>query len=444
MNSIDIKNLLDTINHSFTLFIVFPIMISFGIYLTTKLRCMQISQLKLSISLLTKTNKSSEGNISRFEAISTVLAGNFGTGNISGMAVALSVGGPGALVWMWVMAFFGAAIQYASCLLSVTYRSKVNENEFAGGPMYYLKQGLGFKKTAILFASFTILGSITVGNFAQINSVVLPLDSMGMNPFYWSIAIAAFTGIVILGGINRIGKFASFIVPLKAFLYLGTAFVVLMINSDKIIPAFNLMIQSAFDFNSFAGGIAGAGVLRAISTGFERGLFATDAGTGLVPILQASARTENPVMDGVATLIAPLMVMVGCTMTGLVLITTGAWQVEGLQSTNMVIHAFTTGLGSTAGGYIVIASLLMFAYTSVMAWAYCGEKAFGFIVGDKKAHWFRLLFIVIIPLGSIFDVSMIWTLADISITLMLITNLVGVIGLSSQVIASSRKVLSNE
>lgn len=435
----DIKNLLDTFNHNFTLLIVFPLIIVFGLYLTIRLRCIQVSQLKLSGTLLTKTNNDKKGSISRFEAISAVLAGNFGTGNISGMAVAITVGGPGALVWMWVMAFFGAIIQYASCLLSVKYRIETKQNEFVGGPMYYLKEGLGRKGVAILFSLFTIIGAITVGNFAQINSVVLPLGNMGLDPFYCSLVIAALAAFVILGGIQRIAGFASFVVPFKALLYLGTALVVIFLNSEELVPAIKLMFRSAFDFSSLLGGAAGIGILKAITTGFDRGLFATDAGTGMVPILQASTRSENPVMDGVATLIAPLMVMIVCTVTGLVLIMTGAWQEPGLQSTNMVIHAFSKGLGTPVGGYIVVAALVMFAYTTILAWAYCGEKACEFIVGSEKAYWFRWVYIILVPVGSIADVGIVWILADISITLMLVANLVGIIGLSHHVVTASRE-----
>lgn len=435
----DIKILLEAFNQNFTLFVVFPFIISLGLYFTIKLRLVQILQLRSSVSCLTKKNKENEGNISRFEAVSTVLAGNFGTGNISGMAVAIATGGPGALVWMWVMAFFGAAIQYASCFLGVLYRSKTKDNEFVGGPMYYLRDGLGYKGLASLFALFTIFGAFTVGNFAQINSVILPLEKIGLHPFYCSLVIATLVGIVILGGIQRISNLASFIVPFKALLYLGTAFTIIAFNYEKIIPAFQLMFQHAFGFSSVVGGFMGMGVLKALTTGFDRGLFATDAGTGIVPILQASARSENPVMDGIATLIAPVMVMIVCTTTGLVLILSEAWLVPGLQSTNMVTYAFTQGLGTPVGGYIVIVALLMFAYTTILAWSYCGEKALGFLVGTQYARWFRPLYIAIIPIGSLMHVEMIWTLADIAITLMLVTNLIGVMRLSSLVINSSQK-----
>lgn len=428
----------------FTLFIVFPAIVCSGTYLTLKLRFIQIFQLKRSFLCITKKHSGQEGNISHFGAISSVLAGNFGTGNISGMAVAVTTGGPGALVWMWVMAFFGAAIQYVSCVLSISFRQKTAKDEYVGGPMYYLRDGLGYKMLAILFAVFTLFGSITVGNFAQINSVVLPLEKMGLNPLYCSLAIAVVVGVVILGGIQRIANFASYIVPFKALIYLGTAFVIIALQYDKVLPAFKLLFQHAFGLSSFIGGALGIGVLKAMTTGFDRGLFATDAGTGIVPILQASAQAKNPIVNGITTLITPLIVMIVCTATGLVLIVTGAWQVPDLYSTNMVTYAFSKGLDSTIGGYIVIVALVLFAYTTILAWSYCGEKALGFLIGDEKAYYFRFFYMILIPVGSVMQVDMIWSLADISITLMLVTNLIGVMKLSKKVIVSSRQFgLSN-
>ena len=441
----DLNILLYNFNHNFTLFIVFPAIIALGLYLTLRLKCVQIFDLKQSLFCLTKKDLSNEGSISRFEAIAAVLAGNFGTGNISGMAVAIATGGPGALVWMWIMAFFGAAIQYTSCILGVAFRSKDEKGEYVGGPMYYLRDGLKYKKTAALFAIFTLFGAVTAGNFAQINSVILPLEKMGLNPLYCSFVIAFLVGIVILGGIQRIASFASYVVPFKALIYLSTAFVIIGYNTEKILPAFELMFSHAFDFTSLLGGAAGFGMLKAIKTGFDRGLFATDAGTGIVPILQASARSNNPVMDGIATLIAPIMVMIVCTTTGIVLIITGAWQEPGLQSTNMVTHAFSQGLGTPVGGYIVIVALILFAYTTILAWSYCGEKALGFLVGPRYEKLFRYFYIALIPIGTLIHVNMIWILADIAITLMLVTNLIGVSGLSKYVIDSTqaykRKVL---
>ena len=435
----DFKGLLESFNHHFTLFAIFPAILGVGIYLTLKLRFVQVSQLKKSFKSLTSQNADSQGNISRFAALSTVLAGNFGTGNISGMAVAIATGGPGALVWMWVMAFFGAAIQYASCILGISFRSKMKNQEYAGGPMYYLRDGLGYRKLAMLFCVFTIFGAVTVGNFAQINSIVLPLQKMGFNPLYTSLAIAALVGVVILGGIQRLSNFASLVVPFKALLYLGTAAVIIGMNHEHVIDALGLMIRHAFGFSAVAGGVMGFSIVKIITTGFDRGLFATDAGTGIVPILQSNARSEHPVMDGIATLVAPLMVMIVCTATGLVLILTGAWLEPGLQSTNMVTFAFSKGLGTPIGGYIVIIALILFAYTTILAWSYCGEKALEFLVGPDKRKWFRYTYIALVPIGSVMRVDMIWTLADIAITFMLFINLIGIMGLSRHVIDSSRE-----
>jgi AGCS family alanine or glycine:cation symporter len=441
MNDMDIsfKSLLINFNEVLTFFFVFPAIILLGLYLTTKLRCVQISKLRMSFSCLLQKEGQSQGNISHYQAIASVLAGNFGTGNISGMAVAMTTGGPGALVWMWLMAFLGASIQYTSCVLGVKYRKQNADGEYVGGPMYYLRDGLGFKKLATLFAFFTLLGALTVGNFAQVNSVTLPLQKMGLNPFLCGIVMAILVGIVLLGGIQRVAWLASFIVPVKALLYLSTALIILGFNADKVLPALKLMLISAFETKSALGGILGFGTLKAITAGFDRGLFATDAGTGIVPILQSSARTVHPVIDGVVTLVAPFLVMIVCTTTGLVLLVTGVWQEPELQSTNMVTQAFQQGLGHSLGAYIVVIALVLFAYTTILAWACCAEKALGFLCGPTSANRFKYFYVALIPLGAIIHVDLIWRLADISISLMLIVNLIGIIGLSHEVIGESRR-----
>ncbi len=436
---ISFKTLLIQFNEAFTFFIVFPCLVLLGLYLTIRLRCVQISKLKMSFIRLLNKDQKEKGNISHYQAISAVLAGNFGTGNISGMAVALSTGGPGALVWMWIMAFLGAAIQYTSCVLGIKYRKQNKAGEYAGGPMYYLRDGLGFKQLACCFSLFTIFGALTVGNLAQVNSVTLPLQKMGLDPLICGMVIAVLISIVLLGGIQRVAKFASFVVPVKAVLYLGTALIILGLHAEKILPALKLMFNAAFNPQSILGGALGFSVVKAISSGFDRGVFATDAGTGIVPILQASARTTNPVIDGVVTLVAPFLVMIVCTTTGLVLLVTGVWQNPDLQSTNMVTQAFHEGLGHEIGAYIVIIALIMFAYTTILAWAYCGEKAIGFLLGESKTRYFKFFYIALIPLGSLIHVDLIWRLADIAISLMLMTNLIGVIGLSEEVIGASRK-----
>lgn len=437
--SIDLKAYLELFNEGLTFYIVFPFIALLGIYFTIKLKGFQVLKLKTSFSHLLKQQKNAQGNISHFEAISTVLAGNFGTGNISGMAVAISTGGPGALVWMWVIAFLGSAIQYASCVLGVKYRNKDNQGEYVGGPMYYLSKGLGLNKLAKLFCLLTLFAAITVGNFAQINSMTLPMQKVGISPFSCGLILAALIGLVLIGGIQRIARFASVIVPLKAFLYLAFALVILFLNSSQVLPSLKLMFESALGWKATAGGFLGATTLKALSIGFNRGIFATDAGTGIVPILQSSARTDHPVIDGLVSLVAPFMVMVVCTMTGLVLLTTGAWQQPELQSTNMVTYAFSQGLGHQIGEYVVIIALLMFGFTTILAWAFCAEKAITYLWGGSLARRFNYVYILLIPFGALIQVDLVWILADLCITGMLIVNLIGITGLSQTVIVDSRQ-----
>ncbi len=433
----NIKTILSEFNQYFTLLCVFPAMVFLGIYLTIKLKFVQITKFKLGVFHLLSKKVGCEGDMSHFEAMSAVLAGNFGTGNISGMAVAISTGGPGALVWMWIMAFLGSAIQYASCLLGVKYRTKNKADEYVGGPMYYLSSGLGYKFLGIIFSLLTLTGAITAGIMAQVNSMSLPLEQLGISPLVCGLMIMVFVAAISLGGLQRTAKFASLFVPLKAFLYLTTALIILLLYYDRVGSAFSLMFSSAFDFQAITGGVLGAGVLKALTAGFDRGIFATDAGTGIVPILQSGARTTNPVIDGLVTLVAPFLVMIVCTMTGLVLIVTGAWQ-TGLTSTNMVTHAFSQGLGHSLGSYIVIFSLILFGYTTVLAWSCCAEKAAEFLWGAKAAKVIKIIYILLVPIGALVEVEIAWMLADISITSMLIINMIGVAGLSKEVIEDSQ------
>lgn len=431
-------------NELFTFCIVFPAILLLGSYFTWKLKFVQLTKLGMSFSLLLKNKDQAQGNISHYEAISAVLAGNLGTGNISGMAVALSVGGPGALVWMWVMAFFGSVIQYASCILGVEYRIKSGSGEYMGGPMYYLQRGLGNKWLAGLFAFFAIIAAFTVGNFTQINSVILPLNDFQLNPLICSVVIAVMVGVVILGGMQRFARTASSIVPVMAVLYLGTALIILTMHLEKIVPAFLLMFRLAFDSYSIAGGALGYGLIKTITTGFGRGIFATDAGTGIAPMIQSSARTTHSVIDGIVTLIAPFLVMVVCTVTGLVLIVTDAWQMVGLKSTNMCTFAFEKGLGSKLGVYVVIISLLLFAYTTVLAWSCCAEKAVEYLWGKEKVKFFQCVYIAVIPIGALAHVDLVWMVADVAISLMVTTNLIGIAGLSQQVIQKSEVFFKQE
>ncbi len=437
--------MLRLLNSFFTLYLVFPFILLLGLFLSWRLRCVQVSKLVLSFThLFKKKEKGAEGDISHYQAVASVLAGNFGTGNISGMAIALATGGPGALVWMWVMAFFGAAIQYASCILGVKYRQKNREGEFVGGPMYYLRDGLKYKNLAIVFSLCTIFGAFTVGNLAQVNSMALPLAKMGFHPLLMGVVIALFVGLVILGGMQRVAKVSSAVVPLMAVLYLGTALIILVSYSEEIIPALKLVFHSAFGGASLAGGVLGYGVMQALTTGFDRAIFATDAGTGIVPILQAGSRTKDPVTVGIVALVSPFMVMIVCTTTALVLMITGAYGLSDLKSTNMVAHAFNSGVGEPWGSLVVIIALVLFGYTTALAWASCLERAVGFLFGQNYIRPFQLLYICLIPVGAILHVDFVWILADVALSLMVVINLIGIAKLSKEVIGASQTYFQQE
>ena len=432
---------LGSFNRFFTLYLVFPSIVLLGLYLTFRLKFVQVMKLKLSFStLVQKSDSKEEGNISHYQAVAAVLASNFGTGNISGMAVALSTGGPGALMWMWVMAFLGSAIQFGSSLLGVKYRKKNIHGEYVGGPMYYLADGLGLKKIAALFCIFVVVASFACGGLAQVNSMTLPFEKLGMAPGITGLIIAFFVAVVVLGGAQRVAVMCSAVVPVMAALYLGAAFYIMGVNADKLLPAMGEVVQSSFGFMSLVGGAAGFTVMKALTTGFDRAIFATDAGTGTVPLLQSGAKTKHAVIDGVVTLVAPFLVMVVCTATALVLMITGAATTEGLASTNMVTHAFESVLGEHLGFVIVLVALTLFGYTTTVAWATCMERAIGYLTPSKK--WIKaalLAYILFIPVGSLLQVSFVWIVADISLTAMLVLNIIGVAGLSKEIISTTNE-----
>jgi alanine or glycine:cation symporter, AGCS family len=390
----------------------------------------------LSFSHLLRSQGSKESGIPRYQAVATVLAGNFGTGNISGMAVALSTGGPGALVWMWVMAFLGVIVQYASCLLAVKYREETPSGEYTGGPMLYLRKGLGSPLAASLFALFVMLGAVTVGGFCQMHSICLALESWNIPGAFTAIGVTACAALVILGGVKRIAKFSSAIIPVMALLYLGCALVILGSFWHALPAAVLSLFTSALGAQSAAGGALGFGVMQVISTGIGRALFATDVGTGYVPILQSQARSEHHVVDGVVALIAPFLVMVVCTITGLVLIVTGAHQTPYV-STQMVVWAFQQGLGPLLGSGVVTLSLLLFGFTTILAWGFCFERALSYLIGEKEVTMMRVAFIACIPLGAFIQVGIVWLLADLSLVAMTLLNLLGVAGLAKEVIRAS-------
>lgn len=416
------------VNQILSLWFVIPLAVSVGAFLLFYLRFSPIYQWVDGVRhLFGREDSSAEGSISNWQAVSAVLAGNLGTGNISGMAVALSTGGAGALVWMWIIGLFGMGLKYVGCYLGVTYRKINQEGEYVGGPMYYLADGLQRPFLAALFCIFTIAAAFTVGNLVQINSLVLPLEGSRVSSVLVSVVIACVIGVTLLGGLGRIAQVVSAVVPLMTCLYLAGAVLILFLHIDAIPAAVVKILHSAFGKGAPLGALAGW--ITAVVVGAQRGIFATDAGTGIAPILQSSARASSAKEEGLVAMVPPVVVLVVCTITMLVLLVTGADQVPGIKSTGMCIWAFTHGLGTQYAGWLVIFALVLFGFTTVLAWAFCAEKAVEYLFGTKMIPVCHTLFVACVPLGAIASVELAWGLADLSIGLMLCCNCFALIGL---------------
>ncbi|KAB2836534.1 MAG: sodium:alanine symporter family protein [Caedimonadaceae bacterium] len=424
------------------LFVVLPFLAGVGLYLSIKLRWLQLHKLPLAFRLITRKSSGKE-SISSFGALSAVLGGNLGTGNISGIAVAIATGGPGSLFWMWIMALFGAVIKFAGCFLGLRFRQMSTRGGYVGGPMYYFHYGLNRPFLAKLFCVLTLITAVTVGGFVQINSITLPFFEFGVHPAILGLSMAVFVGYVILGGLKRFAKISMLIVPLMAVGYLLACFFIMIRNLDAVVPAIKLIVVSAFDFSSLLGGVAGYSIMSALKSGFERGLFATDSGVGLAPILHAPVTDRSPGMDiaisqGLISMISPIIVMIVCTLTGIVLLVTGVWQSTELQSTTMCVEAFRVGFDIFEAGHLVTVTLFFFAFTTILTWSYCADRAVEYLFGEERIKYFQYIFIALIPVGAFAHVNIVWSIADVSMSLMMALNVIGVVWLSPIVIKETR------
>lgn len=430
--------------------LLIPLVFLVGAYFSLRLRWPQFLQLGLGLKSIFKKEKAeTKSSVSSFSALAAVLGGNLGTGNIAGIAVAVSLGGPGTLFWMWVMASFGAVVKFASCYLGVKNRIKSKEHGWLGGPMYYLEQCLKAPMMAKIYCLLVILGALTVGNLVQVNSIALPVNQAGFSAGFIGIAMAVAVGLVLLGDVKIFATISSLIVPFMAVIYLGACLTILFIFRAELSSTIMLIFKSAFNIPSVFTGVVGFTILDAIRVGFDRGLFATDAGVGLAAILHSQVDekddssgnySELGFTQGLITMVAPFIVMVICTVTGMALLITGAWQVDGVQSTNMCIKAFELGIFPGAGK-IVIFTLLLFSFTTILTWFHCAQRAVLFL--SKENRWvdnlFKIFFISVIPCGAFSSVSFVWLVADISLNLMLLVNLWGIVLLSREVITDMKK-----
>ena len=412
-----------------------------GLYLTLRLGFIQIRYLPRALGYLFKKDKGGKGDVSSFAALCTALAATIGTGNIVGVATAVQAGGPGAIFWMWLVALLGMATKYAECLLAVKYRVRDKNGFMAGGPMYYIESGLGIKWLAKLFALFGVMVAFFgIGTFPQVNAITHAMqDTFNIPVLVTAIIVTLLVGLIILGGVKRIATASSVIVPFMAILYVTTSLVIILLNIEKVPDAISLIIYSAFDPQAALGGAVGFTVMRAIQSGVARGIFSNESGLGSAPIAAAAAQTREPVRQGLISMTGTFLdTIIVCTMTGIVLVLTGAWNNPELAGATVTNYAFAQGLGTSIGATIVTVGLLFFAFTTILGWCYYGERCFVYLVGIRGVKLYRLAYIVLVGLGSFLHLNLIWIIADIVNGLMAFPNLIALIGLRKVVIEETK------
>ncbi|MCB4943015.1 sodium:alanine symporter family protein [Streptococcus mutans] len=417
------------------------LLVGTGIYLSTRLRLLQVLKLSLAFKLIFAEDKG-EGDISSFAALATALAATVGTGNIVGVATAIKAGGPGALFWMWIAAFFGMATKYAEGLLAIKYRTKDANGEVSGGPMYYIINGMGkkWKPLAIFFALAGILVAfLGIGTFSQVNSITASLkNSFNWSPQIVSILIAIVVAVIIFGGIQSIAKVSEKLVPFMAAAYIIATLIVIFMHYNHIIPAIEQVFSGAFTGTAAVGGFAGAVVKEAIQNGIARGVFSNESGLGSAPIAAAAAKTHEPAEQGLISMTGTFIdTLVICTLTGLSILVTGKWTVKGLEGAPLTQSAFATVFGNI-GVLVLTLCLVLFAFTTILGWSYYGERCFEFLFGVKHINIYRSIFIIMVALGGFLELDLIWTIADIVNGLMAIPNLIALLALSPIIIAKTR------
>ena len=390
--------------------------------------------MKNTFGVMFAKQEADEGGITPFQAVSTALAATVGTGNVVGVATAIASGGPGAVFWMWLAAIFGMTTKFAEVTLAVAYRERNEMGEFSGGPMYYIKNGLGMNWLGKIFALFGALAAFGIGCMVQSNSVAGALrGQFNIEPWITGIVLAIFAGIVLIGGIKRIGQVTEKIVPFMAAVYIIGSIVILIANASAVPAAFQAIFTEAFTGTAAVGGFAGAGMAAAIQYGVARGVFTNEAGLGSAPIAHAAATTDHPVRQGIwGTFEVFVDTILVCSMTALVLITSGIWHSAELAGPELTMAAFDANL--PFGGLIVTFALILFPFTTILGWCYYGEKSAEYLVNSSKIIMpYRLLFVVLVFVGAIGGLEIVWALADVLNALMAVPNLIGVIALSGVV-----------
>lgn len=420
------------------------LLVGTGLYLTLRLGFIQLRHLPLALRYLFSGNAKGrgQGDVSSFAALCTALSATIGTGNIVGVATAIKLGGPGALFWMWLAALFGMATKYAECLLAVKYREVDANGQMIGGPMYYLEKGVGSKWLAKLFAIFALgVACFGIGTFPQTNAILdAAYLSFEVPRELAAVLLTLLVATVTLGGIQSIAKVASKVVPLMAGLYIVACLTVLTSQFDAVPAAIELVIQSAFTGHAATGGFVGAGIMLAIQSGIARGVFSNESGLGSAPMAAAAAKTESCVQQGLISMTGTFFdTIIICTMTGLTLVVTGAWQSD-YAGAAMTTFAFASGLDSAYWGPLMVSiGLMFFAFTTILGWNYYGERCVTYLFGVKAILPYKLFFLVLIAGGAFLKLDMIWLIADIVNGLMAIPNLIGLLLLRQVIIGETRQ-----
>lgn len=435
-----------------------------GLFLTVRLKGVQFRKLPHAFKKMFANEKSGQhGEVTSFAALCTALSATIGTGNIVGVATAVVAGGPGALFWMWLAALVGMATKYSECLLSVKYRQVTEDGHIIGGPFYYIEKGMGskFKWLAKIFAVFGVcVGLMGIGTFTQVNCIASAVNNFfdadnswtvsifGID-YSWTVVIAAivvafFVALVIIGGIKRISSVAQVIVPFMAITYVILAVLIIGFNITKVPGAFATIVKSAFGVRAAAGGALGA-MMVAMQNGIARGIFSNEAGLGSAPIAAAAAHTDEPAKQGLISMLGTFIdTIIICTMTGLAIVITGAWDM-GLQGVAVTTKAFQIGLpfpGEVAS-FLLMICLIFFAFTTILGWDYYSEKCLEYLTGGRMGivKAYRWVYIACVFFGPFMTISAVWTIADIFNGLMAIPNLIALLALNGVVVMETKKYL---
>ena len=417
------------------------LLVGTGILLTFRLKLLQVFKLPQALGLIFSAKNDGSGDVNSFKALCTALAATVGTGNIVGVATAIKAGGPGALFWMWMAAFFGMATKYSECLLAVKYRTVDANGNISGGPMYYIENGLGkkYKPLAVMFAVFGVLCAyFGIGTFAQVNSIVeITQISAGIPVVYTGIALTVVVAAVTIGGLKSIATVAAKVVPAMALLYFLTTVGIMIVFADQVPAAIATVLNSAFTPTAAQGGFLGATVMLAMRSGVARGVFSNESGLGSAPIVAAAAKTKWAAEQGLISMTGTFIdTIIICTLTGLSLVVSGVW-CGPLNGAAMTESAFTMSFPAF-GSMLLLVGLVLFAFTTILGWNYYGERCVEYLMGVKAILPYRIIFICLIACGPFLKLEEIWVLADIVNGLMAIPNLIALIALSGVVVAETK------